>query len=87
MVDFSAVGITDQCPRAIATGYRTAGCRATSPPLGLVGETLIGLRLSACISCRIQVHSKHAGYGFGDITSTRVGVVMLGIRVIVVIRI
>ena len=57
------------------------------PSFGRVGQTLIGQRLSARISCRIQVHSKYAGYGIGDTVSTRVGVVMLGIRVIVVIRI
>jgi hypothetical protein len=41
IVDFSAVGITDQCPGAIVVGCRTTGCRATGPPLGFVELALV----------------------------------------------
>ena len=47
MAEFSAVGVTDQCPRVIA-----AGCRATRPPFGFVELALI-TRLITCLVNRI----------------------------------
>ena len=39
--EFSAVGITDQCPGAIATDCIATGCRTTGPPLGFVELALV----------------------------------------------